>query len=433
MSLNPEVGQKFTEERYLSHAELENAYNTSEVDDLWSRILAYRRPLSVEMEIRDPERNPYSLTLTRALTRKAYVLEIRLLSLLRKVEKRGPSFESSFFLEAKTEALKALLRYDSVTEASDATIAKIASGEMESIPATLFGISAYSKALNALGKEGGMSLVRVYGFNHDVLGDERDAPVRFRKTAPSDLLNPLLAPAPEEIPDHLENLLGFLSQEEVPALVKAILVSFFFDSVRPFEYANEETGALLSKAYLKETPLEDAGLLLDFESLSFSRSRSFFETALKAQKTLDLTYYVLMALPFFEGQVDQLEKKVQQAPCEPKATPNPASLALPYFPSEPAKDEEALTKKLMEVYPALKPKEAHFYVTHCTVGLFYTIAQFQSAEKTVYETARTSMEDLASRGFYRKTKLKKKFVYTPIPQQESPKEPTPLPVVKKGS
>ena len=42
----------------------------------------------------------------------------------------------------------------------------------------------------------------------------------------------------------------------------------------------------------------------------------------------------------------------------------------------------------------------------------------EKTEKTVYETARTSMEDLANRGFYRKLQIGKKFVYTPIPLKE---------------
>ena len=46
------------------------------------------------------------------------------------------------------------------------------------------------------------------------------------------------------------------------------------------------------------------------------------------------------------------------------------------------------------------------------------IEQFKKEEKTVYETARTSMEDLANRGFYRKLQIGKKFVYTPIPLKE---------------
>jgi predicted transcriptional regulator len=48
------------------------------------------------------------------------------------------------------------------------------------------------------------------------------------------------------------------------------------------------------------------------------------------------------------------------------------------------------------------------------MGKFYTIQQFKKAEGVVYETARTSMDNLAKRGYYRREQVKNKFVYTPI-------------------
>ena len=38
-------------------------------------------------------------------------------------------------------------------------------------------------------------------------------------------------------------------------------------------------------------------------------------------------------------------------------------------------------------------------------------------ELTVYETARSSMEDLAKKGFYRKELQGKKFIYAPVPMK----------------
>ena len=80
-------------------------------------------------------------------------------------------------------------------------------------------------------------------------------------------------------------------------------------------------------------------------------------------------------------------------------------------------DEKALrraTEDLLESDPNLRPSQAHFYVRHCTMGKYYTIQQFKKAEGVVYETARTSMDNLAKRGYYRREQVKNKFVYTPI-------------------
>lgn len=69
---------------------------------------------------------------------------------------------------------------------------------------------------------------------------------------------------------------------------------------------------------------------------------------------------------------------------------------------------------LMETEPDLNKKQASFYATHCTEGRYYTIQQFKAQAKCVYETARTSMDKLAAKGFYKKCQIKNKFVYTPV-------------------
>lgn len=69
---------------------------------------------------------------------------------------------------------------------------------------------------------------------------------------------------------------------------------------------------------------------------------------------------------------------------------------------------------LMETEPDLNKKQASFYATHCTEGRYYTIQQFKAHAKCVYETARTSMDKLAAKGFYKKCQVKNKFVYTPV-------------------
>lgn len=70
---------------------------------------------------------------------------------------------------------------------------------------------------------------------------------------------------------------------------------------------------------------------------------------------------------------------------------------------------------LLESYPVLHKVQAHFLVTHCTLGKFYTVDEFKSGEKVAYETARKGMDMLAQLGFYAKSKTGKKFTYAPLP------------------
>jgi hypothetical protein len=182
------------------------------------------------------------------------------------------------------------------------------------------------------------------------------------------------------------------------------------------------------------------GFTLNLESICYASSKSFFERLKLVETSLDLTYALERFLAFIikdEENINEALKeltiKKQEMVSEPvmsnettSANPNdiavvdtPSQFALPAFPRKDTLETiEARARQLREVHPQLKKKQAHFYAGHCTIGLHYTIEQFKSEEHTVYETARTSMEDLANRGFYKKEMIGKKFVYTPIPLED---------------
>jgi len=81
------------------------------------------------------------------------------------------------------------------------------------------------------------------------------------------------------------------------------------------------------------------------------------------------------------------------------------------------KDAARIEENLLEINPRLKKGEAYFYARHCTIGKYYTIAQYKKNLDCAYETARTSMDHLVYEGYYRKEMLKNKFIYTPIPRR----------------
>ena len=104
---------------------------------------------------------------------------------------------------------------------------------------------------------------------------------------------------------------------------------------------------------------------------------------------------------------------------EPTPVNEPVSHELAFTRMPQALDEKAaarLEEHLLEMDPALKKGEAHFYARHCTMHMNYTIAQYKKALGCAYETARTSMEHLVELHYYKKAQIKNKFVYTPIKQ-----------------
>ena len=111
-------------------------------------------------------------------------------------------------------------------------------------------------------------------------------------------------------------------------------------------------------------------------------------------------------------EVEQPKKKTI------KVTYVQEELAVAYIPV--ALDEKQavlLEQDLLERDPELKKGEAKFYARHCTKGKKYTIAQYKKALHCAYETARTSMDHLAELLYYRKEKIKNKYVYIPIERE----------------
>ena len=126
------------------------------------------------------------------------------------------------------------------------------------------------------------------------------------------------------------------------------------------------------------------------------------------EKPVEPTYKEEVAQPVIE-QPKKKTVKVQYVQEE---------LAVSYIPV--ALDEKQavlLEQDLLERDPELKKGEARFYARHCTKGKKYTIAQYKKFNRCAYETARTSMDHLAELLYYRKEKIKNKYVYIPVERE----------------
>ena len=121
-----------------------------------------------------------------------------------------------------------------------------------------------------------------------------------------------------------------------------------------------------------------------------------------------------------EKQEEPREVVMPEAPKKKtvKVTYVQEELAVAYIPV--ALDEKQavlLEQDLLERDPELKKGEAKFYARHCTKGKKYTIAQYKKSLRCAYETARTSMDHLAELLYYRKEKIKNKYVYIPVERE----------------
>lgn len=418
-----EEGKKYTDLVYATKEDVKAILNRDNVDSSWEKVLNYRNLFRVECELRDKDFNPMTLTLSPKILSLCYDLEERLfsdLSLYHSLKRK-----ELFVKERKIYALKALSRHCLNKMPNDSTLEKIASLEIENVPSSLFLLGEYSRLWGKDDLPFDEALPKK--INSSLQGDSTLDSALLRKETESDVLNPLLPCPTPDIESQLSSLFLFLGQKEVPLLARAVSSLFFFLAHRPFEYVNEETGSLFLKTFLKVSGLSLVGYSLDFESVLFSHSEGLFGRLKESEKTLDLTYALTYILPFLSKDEEKIRetlenaKKEEELPIGTLGEETPVveekeSLALPSFgKSEDGKTIEERARRLREIYPSLKRREAHFYAGHCRVGSYYSIEDFVRTEMSVYETGRSGMESLAKKGFYRKVKEGKKFLYTPIP------------------
>lgn len=280
----------------------------------------------------------------------------------------------------------------------------------------------------------------------------------------------------ERIDQMMDDLAAFMNDDSQFASVRFITALFYSYYVMPYELFREHFSSLVFKLALSKAGFAASASFINIETLIMNEDKKLKEASDNVQKTCDLTYFFDYVLGYLFSDIDdifddlalaqkevvinenlqsdeEVNAKIEQpesAPVEEpenlgtpssvvSATPSILSpnsttinqsaepgiqiygkqdVALPIFPTGlKGEDIEKIAIDLRETYPTLSKSQAHFYASHCTIGRSYTIQEFKSSESTSYETARTSMDYLATMGFFEKTKIRNKFVYKPIPRR----------------
>jgi hypothetical protein len=241
-----EQGRRFTDDTYACKEEVQAIYNQSNVDEIWKNILSYRSFYDAETELRDNSSLPYKICLTRKISSYAFNLQTKLNHDLIKFILLPGGLKKEYVLQKQVEALLHTAKATS-TNVTENTLRKLANGEIENIPSDLFVLKAYLDSYKEASKLTSLSLEDIIQINALCSGEEESkGEVKYRSQALNDIINPLKEPDKEHIQEHLEHLLAFLNQEDIPLLLRALSIPYVFMYLRPFEYYNEETSALVA-------------------------------------------------------------------------------------------------------------------------------------------------------------------------------------------
>ena len=468
-----DIGIRWSEEKYATKDEVRDAYNMSMIDNIWKQIIDYRRLYTKTLDLHNIDRTPYMVVVTQTIQLKVASVERRLSRILVKTHDMK-AYGKELFAKRRYAKTIEVLDSNYKTNISQEMVSHLLDEDLSTIPSQYSLIYNYIRALKYYASGHYTDIIdyrllesilkQIQGVSFDNLTLEKEYREEEIETSHYYQNNYVYKAAPiERIADMIDELCNFVRESDLSPVIKAIVANYYLNYVKPFDYLNEEANALFAKICLGHFDFDEASMYLNFEKIVFDTDEKLNKISVECQKTLDLTYYVNYILDLLDEdlkdildeivlterdeikneQIDLSEDEGLNAKStvEEEAKPSERSVAvmarpvefvklqepspyigesnvaLPVFPAGlKEQDVEGIVTNLLEVYPYLKRTQAHFYACHCTIGKHYTISQFKKEENVAYETARTSMDFLAENGFYSKTKVRNKFVYSPVPR-----------------
>lgn len=405
---------KYSETHYANKKELEVLFNEDELSKKWNEILNYRNCFKVETDIKDASSYSYSIIINNTLRNYSYNLDTSLLKNEILISSFDDNKKAHVLKNYKEKLIDSAIRYYQISNMSNKIKENILSNNAEQIPLKFEIINSLAKAFDYAVNEN-VSLKDAVFNSYLILSNDNE--VTFRNSEKQDFSNVIYTEV-ANIKRNFENFISYIENNDVESSLLCLSIIFFFITNQPFSSFNEEIASLTCYLLLKRRGYMLSSFLLDFSSICFASSKTMQEKIIDSQNSLDLTYFIYYTFPYLiqdQKNITEYLLTIKNEIDSEALSTDIQKTILPEFKEEINKDEILnKTEKLLQLYPVLKRKEAHFYVTHCTIGLNYTISQFQKFENTVYETARTSMDALATLGFYNKKHIGNKYVYSPV-------------------
>lgn len=479
---NQKITIKYTDEMYATHLDLQKNLHTSLTGDFWNDIVAYRSAYQKKILLKTIGNIPFYYVETPALLARYRAFEDKLASYQASYEElfSMPSVrknvEKSFMLQTLRNVVSLL-----GVKVSEPSIKALVSGMFDqfggSSEQNAVLLSRYRDILRDLPGQRNDYSDELMAKHFAALCGEEELTTFYRESNSPSYRAPnyttamrVYDEAPfEKIEDLMNAMFAFQNLDACRTFVKAVAVGFDFTYIKPFAQYNLLLACLSSKTIFGGP----GNAFLPLE-LAFENTPRWQEICRETQTSGDLTYIILHVIDILSRNLDLMmdaiayEKKVTveeetyTAPASPQTPVDDTPIELDDIPDEPepmievplepedqleeviveevaqekpseAKAELALSAKkptlsdkeikdaarfLLETHPLLRKQQALFFASHCTIGRYYSIQDYKKYAKCVYETARTSMDNLAREKLYKKLKIKNKYVYTPIRQGE---------------
>ena len=460
--MEKDFGIRFTDELYATREDIKKALNISSIDSIWDKVSQFRAYYTRQVDLKNIERVPFSIVLPPKISSKIVSLEKKLTKLLIKFSLGIAQNQEDYSIlknEAYFQILNCLSESYQINIKPD-TLNAIIFQSIPTLPIEYLIVDRYYRCLKYIetrnsGNFSELVILSLYAKLRGIELDVNNLDSYYRKSELIDRNDHVFvgkhydAAPVERVKDLVISLCDFLNDSPLFSVVKASIAYFFINYIKPFEYYNEEMALLIFKYVLAKEDFDSIpSMILIEDLLSKEFENELNRLSFESEIRLDLTYIVNFLITHLAKSVSNIEnyfdkldksmvyeenfvtenKKIIPEPVvksdydlhengniEVEGVTFKQNVSLPTMPiGLDEKDANLVAMNLIEIYPSMKKGQAQFYSRHCTVGKYYTISQYKKEQNVAYETARTSMDNLANLGLYKKEQIKNKFVYTPV-------------------
>lgn len=451
-----DINQRFTIEKYYSKAEIAKALHTNLIEPLWKEIVDFRSKLSIVLPLIDTSRAHFTLTYVDLITTKSTNFNDLISNYISSYSKikKGTVPDYTFTHDMLKNSLKMVAKINHI-DVSEVTLTNIVDDKPVGPECEI--LKRFKKALlNFENSSFNLSDEEFLANGYAILRGENELTSFYRVNDIESASSKALVDREYDqgVPAHLieemmNSLFEYIDNSDVSLVARLIAILFMFNYVKPFEKYNFELSALLAKRVIALSNVNVSAIYLPIE-LIFADHDFFDEVSKEVKKTHDFTYAFVKGCEVLNDAVIVANTRINEVhaevlDAEVKLGSDPKKIKAEFgietvsqtqssrvetknqiqerlerplndkeFKILSEKDLKAKMNDLLELDPYLSKGQAHFYVHHCEPGRFYSIQQYVKFENCVYETGRTSLDNLAARGYYKKESIKNKFVYTPI-------------------
>ena len=308
-----DIGFEYTENKYSTRREISNEIGVKITDEMWNRIVTYRKSFYDDIQLRDNANKHLSVCLCPSVATKLNVAKTRLERL-----------NENFSLLNETSGDKSHFRLMSYTEAI-VLVAKLRNISIESSRAKRLissenpydeleeGLLDYLAALRYIADHKDIEiddnyLADLYSLVSN--NPELTSFYRVRELEDDDsraMVSRVYNHAStKNIETMMNGLFTYIKTSKHNPILKGLVTYFYVDYVHPFDKYNDEIAILLAKAAMRTPNIQEVVTFLPLENLLTTKldytKKNYQEILLSS----DVTYFIAPVLPFIEAETANL-------------------------------------------------------------------------------------------------------------------------------